>query len=164
MPGLRWDAEKTSHMLDMWNGGVPVEEIAERLGCSKNAITQKAYRMDIERPRCKGAWWSHYETGVLRRLWGSVPASEIAKNLPGRSTQAVTVRKAKKMGLPDMRGRRWREAKGVISRTGARQINMYFDPETFDEIVVVADKEKLSFSQAAMQLIEWGLMDRREAA
>jgi hypothetical protein len=108
--------------------------------------------------------WGDGEDKVLRRLWGGTRANDIATEM-GRSYWSIKHR-AKKIGLPCLVGHRYEPAIGRrrrVSGTGVAanlSISIVFDPETFAEVGRVASKDHLSFSRAALQLIEWGLMER----
>lgn len=43
-----------------------------------------------------------------------------------------------------------------------KQISVYFDTETFEEINNLATQKKTSFANVVRELVEWGLMDAQE--
>lgn len=50
-------------------------------------------------------------------------------------------------------------AKGVVTRTGERQIVCCFDEDTFAEITQIAVARGVSFRAAVRELVEFGLED-----
>ena len=48
-PRWFWPSDKERRLALLWNSGVPIKEIAEALGVSRNAVSGKACRLGLPR-------------------------------------------------------------------------------------------------------------------
>jgi len=110
MNAPKWTAGDLGQLRKTW-GKVPLEEICQVIGRSKDAVRSKALQLGlgsakpgVRRYRYK---WTEKEKSTLEQYWAKLPPSQIAKML-GRGTDGVR-RQAVKMGL----GLRIRQVDGI---------------------------------------------------
>ena len=97
MKGIKWTDEETEYLKNNWHDK-PIKEILKTLGRTKNAVTQKAYKLElIATSRAAHKTWSKKEMEYLEDKWGSVSMQSIAKKL--NRTPSAIQQKASKMGL-----------------------------------------------------------------
>jgi hypothetical protein len=88
MPG--W-TEAEDDALRSMIGSVDRDEIAARLGRTRNAVNARVVTLGIAPPRSRP--WTARESATLCRLYGTMPVAEVAKRLD-RSVDAVSSRAA----------------------------------------------------------------------
>lgn len=88
-----WTAERDARLRREYPTCASLADLAISLGVSYNALRARAHRLGIlRRP-----FWSEEEKDTLRRLYGSVPALEVARQM-GRTLKQV-YQQADAMGL-----------------------------------------------------------------
>lgn len=93
----RWSNEEDRELRRLYRLGVPIGAIAERVGRSQNAVSERRRTLSIA-PRPRSAPWSAGEDELLRRSAAlGLPASAIAARL-GRPTEQVGRRRRVLLG------------------------------------------------------------------
>lgn len=54
-PSMFWTTEKTQQLTELWGKGLLAKEIAETLGCTRNAVLGKAHRLNLPLKRDEAA-------------------------------------------------------------------------------------------------------------
>jgi hypothetical protein len=106
MNGVGWTAAQTDRLTTLWaDESLSVAEIADAVGKSREAVSNKAARIKLKRRgAANGACaWTDAQIELLTRLWGEGwSAGQIAAQIDGATRNSV-IGKVNRLDLPPRR-------------------------------------------------------------
>jgi len=100
----RWRASEDAQLTRLYAGGVPLAEIAHRLGRSQEAVGARRRALGMPARRVRPSWSEPQDRLVILATAAGLPAAEIAQRL-GRSPQQVISRRRRLVGVRTAPGR-----------------------------------------------------------
>lgn len=103
-------------LVELWSLGIPMAQIAERMGYSRRVIYRVTREMGLARETPKD--WTPAEDAIIRAFGATRTAEQLAPIIPGRSRQAIRNR-AWRMGIQLARvpSAGWTETEDAIIRS-----------------------------------------------